>query len=123
MIDIWFLFLLILLVLTIIGHTVITFILGPESAENKVFGNHKRPFNRRARPSAGTQNGSAFSEDDEDDNDDDNDEVQNAKYANMACMGGFIVILVLFNIVFWVYALEEHGSPIENFRQKTVADQ
>ena len=47
MIDIWFLFLLILIVLTIIGHTVITVLLGSESAENKVFGNHRRLFSRR----------------------------------------------------------------------------
>ena len=47
MIDIWFLFLLILIVLTIIGHTVITVLLGSESAENKIFGNHRRLFSRR----------------------------------------------------------------------------
>ena len=53
MIDIWFLFLLILIVLTIIGHTVITILLGSESAENKVFGNHRRLFNRRGNSGLG----------------------------------------------------------------------
>ena len=37
MIDIWFLFLLSLVVFTIICHTIITIILGPESAENWIF--------------------------------------------------------------------------------------
>ena len=69
MIDVWFLFLLVLIVLTIIGHTVITVILGPESAENKVFGQRKRLFNRRGTHSAGTQNGSVFEDDDEDNED------------------------------------------------------
>ena len=109
MIDIWFLFLLILIVLTIIGHTVITVLLGSESAENKVFGNHRRLFNRRAHSAAVSQNGSAL-----EDFDDDSEELANAKTANLGCMGAFLAILVIFNIVFWVYALEEHGSPVEN---------
>lgn len=118
MIDIWFLFLLILIVLTIIGHTVITLILGPESAENKVFG-RKRLFNRRSQ-SARSQNGSVV--EDPDAEDDDNEEMANAKTANLACMGAFLAILVLFNIIFWVYALQEHGSPIENYKINTVKD-
>ncbi len=66
MIDIWFLFLLILVVLTIIFHTIITIILGPESAENKTFASGKKIFSRRTH-SAATQNGSAtFIEDDDD---------------------------------------------------------
>ena len=117
MIDVWFLFLLVLIVLTIIGHTVITVILGPESAENKVFGQRKRLFNRRGTHSAGTQNGSVFEDDDED-----NEDVANARTANLICMAAFIAILILFNIVFWVYALEEHGSPIENLLV-TIADE
>ena len=110
MIDIWFLFLLILIVLTIIGHTVITLILGSESAENKVFGNHRRLFNRRTHSAAVSQNGSALGEE----FDEDSEELANAKMANFGCMGAFMAILVLFNIVFWVYALDEYGSPVEN---------
>ena len=114
MIDVWFLFLLILIVLTIIGHTVITVILGPESAENKVFGGQrKRLFNRRGTNSAATHNGSVY--ENQEDYDEDNEEMTNARTANLVCMAAFIVIFILFNIVFWVYALEEHGSPIENF--------
>ena len=116
MIDVWFLFLLILIVLTIIGHTVVTVILGPESAENKILGQRRILFNRRGN-SAGTQNGSMLDEDDED-----NEEMMNARTANLICMAAFIAILILFNIIFWVYALEEHGSPIENFLV-TVGDE
>lgn len=117
MIDIWFLFLLILIVLTIIGHTVITVLLGSESAENKIFGNHRRLFSRRGN-SAVSQNGSAV----EDGFDEDNEEVNNAKTANLASMAAFVIIFVFFNIIFWVYALEEHGLPINNFRL-TVEDE
>ena len=118
MIDIWFLFLLILIVLTIIGHTVITVLLGSESAENKVFGNHRRLFSRRGN-SAVSQNGSAA----EEGFDEDNEEVSNAKTANLACMGASVAIFVLFNIIFWVYALEEHGLPVENLRLTVEDDQ
>ena len=68
--------------------------------------------------SAVSQNGSAV----EDGFDDDNEEVNNAKTANLACMAVFVIIFVFFNIIFWVYALEEHGLPINNFRL-TVEDE
>ena len=112
MIDIWFLFLLILIVLTIIGHTIITLILGSESAENKVFG-RRRLFSRRGN-SAVSQNGSEAEYEDE------NEEMANAKTANFACMGAFIAVLVLFKIIFWIYALDSHGSPIENLQEKVL---
>ena len=70
------------------------------------------------RTSAVSQNGSAV----EDGFDDDNEEVNNAKTANLACMAVFVIIFVFFNIIFWVYALEEHGLPINNFRL-TVEDE
>ena len=70
------------------------------------------------RTSAVSKNGS----DVEDGFDDDNEEVNNAKAANLACMAVFVIILVFFNIIFWVYALEEHGLPINNFRL-TVEDE
>ena len=70
------------------------------------------------RTSAVSQNGSAV----EDGFDEDNEEVNNAKTANLACMAAFVIIFVFFNIIFWVYALEEHGLPINNFRL-TVEDE
>ncbi len=121
MIDVWYLFLLILIVFTIIGHTIITLILGTESAENKIFGHrHQRLFNRRGTSAAAvSQNGSAIVEEGAED---DNEELANAKTANLFCMGAFLAILVLFNIIFWVYALQEHGSPIDDYDTTSVAD-
>ena len=58
MIDVWLLFLIALVVFTIISHTIITIILGPESAENKNFSSpedKKRLFNRRNNHSANSQ--------------------------------------------------------------------
>ena len=113
MIDIWLLFLLIIVVFTIVCHTIITLILGSESAENKNFSmSHKRLFSRRPQSGAQsgvTQNASTIFEED------DSEELANAKTANLFSMGAFSAILILFNVVFWVYALEEHGNPVENF--------
>ena len=117
MIDIWFLFLLSLVVFTIICHTIITIILGPESAENKYFSQqqpNKKLFSRRrsGAQSGITQNGSTFYDEDDEE---EIEELQNAKTANLFGMGAFAAILVLFNIIFWVYALEEHGNPVEHY--------
>ena len=117
MIDIWFLFLLSLVVFTIICHTIITIILGPESAENKYFSQqqpNKKLFSRRrsGAQSGITQNGSTFYDEDDEE---EIEELQNAKTANLFGMGAFAAILILFNIIFWVYALEEHGNPVEHY--------
>ena len=92
MIDIWFLFLLILIVLTIIGHTVITLLLGSESAENKVFGNHRRLFNRRGTSAAVSQNGSAGT-------------IIYLKY-----LGSVVGLVIQVRIILHIPKIQNHGS-------------
>lgn len=125
MIDLWFLFLLVLVVLTIVFHTAITFILGPDNPHYSLNArtNNARLFKHREvdNESTGTNNSASRGRNLEAEYDDYEENVELAKKTNLVGMIVFIIIIVVFNIVFWVMALSQQSTPVREFLD-TVKD-
>ena len=49
---------------------------------------------------------------------DDGDDGSAAKVANFGAMAAFVLVLLIFNIVFWVVALKEQGTDAEQILQE-----
>ena len=125
MIDLWFMFLLILVVLTIIFHTAITFILGPDNPHYNLKHSHTSKIFKHREEDDSVPNSQASSatrirrlEEQHNLDEEEQDYLENielAKKANLIGMVVFVVILVVFNIAFWVVALSQHSQPISDF--------
>ena len=130
MIDVWFVFLLVLVVLTIIFHTAITFILGPDNPHyslsisrnypDKVFahrGSSTATDLEIGTPDSASASGRRRLEEQrrEEAMNEYRENVELAKKANLVGMVIFIIILVVFNIAFWVVALSQQSTPVRNF--------
>jgi flagellar basal body-associated protein FliL len=98
LVDVWLLFCVVAVVLAILLHTALAAIFG-----EKITRSRPQMAFHRIRSASGSVN---ENEKEEDDN-------GAAKVANYVAMGGFVALIVLFNIVFWAVALKEYNMDKE----------
>ncbi len=110
LVDVWMLFCVVLLVLAIILHTILAVLFGLGGGGRDGAKDRRSAGGafRRMRTNSGSLTGMKREVDDET-----KEDLAMAKIANYAALAFFLVVVVLFNIVFWVVAFREYNMNEE----------